>query len=166
MDIQAQDLTTTHNNNSNHSKWLLSHSKDTLHSTISLARVLLRRRSIKGVSKEWWTSFWKVCHNPQQQTNDKQNKTKKKGYTNQRDCIERGYRNHIQTSRVVTSILSTSLTTSFINPPFSPLETPRFAIGYNVTIMAYGQTSSGKTYTMGTGAPSSDDRGSSNEGRE
>ncbi|KAF9190774.1 hypothetical protein BGZ50_009825 [Haplosporangium sp. Z 11] len=35
---------------------------------------------------------------------------------------------------------------------------------YNVTIMAYGQTSSGKTYTMGTGAPSSEDRGSASEG--
>ncbi|KAG0351033.1 hypothetical protein BG005_009475, partial [Podila minutissima] len=40
----------------------------------------------------------------------------------------------------------------------------RFMEGYNVTIMAYGQTSSGKTYTMGTGAPSSDDRGSPSEG--
>ncbi|KAG0261569.1 hypothetical protein BG011_000907 [Mortierella polycephala] len=30
--------------------------------------------------------------------------------------------------------------------------------------MAYGQTSSGKTYTMGTGAPSSEDRGSVSEG--
>ncbi|KAG0026079.1 hypothetical protein BGZ81_006651 [Podila clonocystis] len=40
----------------------------------------------------------------------------------------------------------------------------RFMEGYNVTIMAYGQTSSGKTYTMGTGAPSSEDRGSPSEG--
>ncbi|KAG0043772.1 hypothetical protein BGZ83_011056 [Gryganskiella cystojenkinii] len=39
----------------------------------------------------------------------------------------------------------------------------KFLEGYNVTIMAYGQTSSGKTYTMGTGAPSSDDRGSTSE---
>lgn len=37
--------------------------------------------------------------------------------------------------------------------------------GYNVTIMAYGQTSSGKTYTMGTGAPSAEDRGSTSEGK-
>ncbi|PIA12497.1 kinesin-domain-containing protein, partial [Coemansia reversa NRRL 1564] len=28
----------------------------------------------------------------------------------------------------------------------------RFVEGYNVTVLAYGQTSSGKTYTMGTGA--------------
>ncbi|KAF9913590.1 hypothetical protein BX616_009851 [Lobosporangium transversale] len=40
----------------------------------------------------------------------------------------------------------------------------KFMEGYNVTIMAYGQTSSGKTYTMGTGAPSSEDRGSPSEG--
>ncbi|CAO3568270.1 unnamed protein product [Mortierella alpina] len=40
----------------------------------------------------------------------------------------------------------------------------KFMEGYNVTIMAYGQTSSGKTYTMGTAAPSSEDRGSSAEG--
>ncbi|KAF9575552.1 hypothetical protein EC968_002488 [Mortierella alpina] len=40
----------------------------------------------------------------------------------------------------------------------------KFMEGYNVTIMAYGQTSSGKTYTMGTAAPSSEDRGSSSEG--
>ncbi|GJJ78918.1 hypothetical protein EMPS_11277 [Entomortierella parvispora] len=40
----------------------------------------------------------------------------------------------------------------------------KFLEGYNVTIMAYGQTSSGKTYTMGTGAPSTDDRGSPSEG--
>ncbi|KAK3827646.1 MAG: P-loop containing nucleoside triphosphate hydrolase protein, partial [Benniella sp.] len=32
----------------------------------------------------------------------------------------------------------------------------RFMEGYNVTIMAYGQTSSGKTYTMGTAASASD----------
>ncbi|KAK3847876.1 MAG: P-loop containing nucleoside triphosphate hydrolase protein, partial [Linnemannia gamsii] len=40
----------------------------------------------------------------------------------------------------------------------------KFMEGYNVTIMAYGQTSSGKTYTMGTGAPSAEDRGSTSEG--
>ncbi|KAG0272530.1 hypothetical protein BGZ95_011709, partial [Linnemannia exigua] len=40
----------------------------------------------------------------------------------------------------------------------------KFMEGYNVTIMAYGQTSSGKTYTMGTGAPSAEDRGSITEG--
>ncbi|KAG0204908.1 hypothetical protein BGX28_003287 [Mortierella sp. GBA30] len=40
----------------------------------------------------------------------------------------------------------------------------KFMEGYNVTIMAYGQTSSGKTYTMGTAAPSSEDRGSPSEG--
>ncbi|KAG0200966.1 hypothetical protein BGX33_010661 [Mortierella sp. NVP41] len=40
----------------------------------------------------------------------------------------------------------------------------KFMEGYNVTIMAYGQTSSGKTYTMGTGAPSAEDRGSTTEG--
>ncbi|KAF9419822.1 hypothetical protein BGZ94_009315 [Podila epigama] len=40
----------------------------------------------------------------------------------------------------------------------------KFMEGYNVTIMAYGQTSSGKTYTMGTGAPSTEDRGSPSEG--
>ncbi|PVU95551.1 hypothetical protein BB561_001763 [Smittium simulii] len=32
--------------------------------------------------------------------------------------------------------------------------TDRFFEGYNVTVMAYGQTSSGKTYTMGTGVDS------------
>ncbi|KAF9580607.1 hypothetical protein BGW38_002675, partial [Lunasporangiospora selenospora] len=40
----------------------------------------------------------------------------------------------------------------------------KFMEGYNVTIMAYGQTSSGKTYTMGTGAPTADIRGSTSEG--
>ncbi|KAI7818010.1 P-loop containing nucleoside triphosphate hydrolase protein, partial [Gamsiella multidivaricata] len=40
----------------------------------------------------------------------------------------------------------------------------KFMEGYNVTIMAYGQTSSGKTYTMGTAAPTTEDRGSSSEG--
>ncbi|KAJ2798903.1 hypothetical protein H4R20_004646, partial [Coemansia guatemalensis] len=32
----------------------------------------------------------------------------------------------------------------------------RFVEGYNVTVLAYGQTSSGKTYTMGTGASMAD----------
>ncbi|KAF9431528.1 hypothetical protein BGZ76_000191, partial [Entomortierella beljakovae] len=40
----------------------------------------------------------------------------------------------------------------------------RFMDGYNVTIMAYGQTSSGKTYTMGTAAQSSECRGSPTDG--
>ncbi|KAI1297947.1 hypothetical protein EDD11_006905 [Mortierella claussenii] len=40
----------------------------------------------------------------------------------------------------------------------------KFIEGYNVTIMAYGQTSSGKTYTMGTAAPTAEDRGSPSEG--
>jgi Cdc6-like AAA superfamily ATPase len=34
--------------------------------------------------------------------------------------------------------------TNPLSPFFSPI------IGFNVTILAYGQTSSGKTYTMGT----------------
>ncbi|KAJ2793308.1 hypothetical protein H4R20_006577, partial [Coemansia guatemalensis] len=37
----------------------------------------------------------------------------------------------------------------------APLLT-RFVEGYNVTVLAYGQTSSGKTYTMGTGANMTD----------
>ncbi|KAF9995425.1 hypothetical protein BGZ80_002090 [Entomortierella chlamydospora] len=40
----------------------------------------------------------------------------------------------------------------------------KFMEGYNVTIMAYGQTSSGKTYTMGTAAQSMESRGGSSEG--
>ncbi|KAF9115672.1 hypothetical protein BGX27_006916 [Mortierella sp. AM989] len=40
----------------------------------------------------------------------------------------------------------------------------KFMEGYNVTIMAYGQTSSGKTYTMGTAAQTSESRGGSSEG--
>ncbi|KAF9345067.1 hypothetical protein BGX26_003579, partial [Mortierella sp. AD094] len=40
----------------------------------------------------------------------------------------------------------------------------KFMEGYNVTIMAYGQTSSGKTYTMGTAAQTSENRGGSSEG--
>ncbi|KAI8354517.1 P-loop containing nucleoside triphosphate hydrolase protein, partial [Mortierella sp. GBAus27b] len=40
----------------------------------------------------------------------------------------------------------------------------RFMEGYNVTIMAYGQTSSGKTYTMGTASTSTENRGHPSEG--
>ncbi|KAF8981072.1 hypothetical protein BGZ46_003309 [Entomortierella lignicola] len=40
----------------------------------------------------------------------------------------------------------------------------RFMEGYNVTVMAYGQTSSGKTYTMGTAAQTTENRGGLSEG--